>query len=483
LDVKLLYTNPPKVEVKDLTELDVGKHEVIIASYSNLQEYYDMLGISKNAVGNIIDRKLEGFIPTSKGLIYVIEDLKAPMKNLEARYTFAKGVKSLRDRIRDLAVISPNKELLYDTILGSLLASYKFELFKKDKQRVLDKITFYVEGGVYEENIKKAESIASGVYVARDIGNLPANHADPSKLEKIITELFKSYSDVRVEVLDSKDLKEKGLNGILAVGSGSKVEPRMIIIEYKGAGWGEEDNKVAIIGKTVTFDSGGLDLKPHEGMDEMKYDKCGGGVAAGIIVSMHMLKSINKIISILPAVENLPSNNPYKPRDVIRMYNGVTVEVTNTDAEGRLTIADAMSYAELELKARRIIDIATLTGAVVVALGSEAAGVAGTDIDFINKLLEINKLTGERFWEYPLYDEYKDYLESKVADIANSGGREASLCTSGAFLKEFVEKALWTHIDVAGVAWVKKKGPKTPVYEEGATGWGLESIVRVIEQF
>ncbi len=479
MDKPILYTKPPTFEVRDLSELDLDKHDVTVASYSVIKKYKELLGLDEKAVSSIINRNMEGCLQTSRGLIYVIEDFKASSKNLKAKYTYAKGVKNLREKAKNIAIIVASKESLYDSILGSLLASYKFEYFKSKKQRVIEKITFYVEGDFNESIINKAMSIAVGIYIARDIGNMPSNYANPEKLESIIKDLYRPYSKIKVEVLSSKELREKGLNGILAVGSGSRIEPRMILIEYKG----DSDERIALVGKTVTFDSGGLDLKPHEGMDEMKYDKCGGGVATGVVASLYMLNSKTNLVAILPAVENLLSNNPYKPRDVIRMYNGITVEVTNTDAEGRLTIADAISYAKQDLEANKIIDVATLTGAVVVALGSEAAGVTGTDRKFINSLLGLGSLTGERFWEYPLYDEYKDYLESKVADIANSGGKEASLCTSGVFLKEFAKDTPWTHIDVAGVAWVKRKGPKAPVYDEGATGWGLESIVRVLESF
>ena len=325
-----------------------------------------------------------------------------------------------------------------------------------------------------EDVAERARAIAEGVRVARDIGNAPPSDMNPEKLEHFARELAERLG-LGIKVLHRGDLESLGMGGILAVGRGSDIEPRLIILEYHGG-----DETVALVGKAVTFDAGGLDLKPPQSMLEMKYDKCGGATAIGAVVAAARLKLPLRIVVLVPAVENLPSGRSYKPLDVIRMYNGTTVEVGNTDAEGRLILADALAYAAEKYSPRLIIDYATLTGAAVVALGNHAAAMFSNNEEAAKRVEEAARRAGEPVWRLPLWPVYAKQLESKVADTNNVGGRPGGAITAAKFLEKFVEDKPWIHLDIAGVAWVQEKGPWKPYYPGGATGWGVRTTIELL---
>ncbi len=325
-----------------------------------------------------------------------------------------------------------------------------------------------------EDAAERARAIAEGVRVARDIGNAPPSDMNPVRLEHFARELAERLG-LGIRVLHRGDLETLGMGGILAVGRGSDVEPRLIILEYNGG-----DETVALVGKAVTFDAGGLDLKPPQSMLEMKYDKCGGATAIGAIVAAARLKLPLRIVALIPVVENLPSGRSYKPLDVIRMYNGTTVEIGNTDAEGRLILADALAYAAEKYNPRLIMDYATLTGAAVVALGNHAAAMFSNNEEAAKRVEEAAKRAGEPVWRLPLWPVYAKQLESKVADTNNVGGRPAGAITAAKFLEKFVEDKPWIHLDIAGVAWVQEKGPWKPYYPGGATGWGVRTTIELL---
>jgi leucyl aminopeptidase len=281
-----------------------------------------------------------------------------------------------------------------------------------------------------------------------------------------------------VRVIEKEEMEPYGLGGILAVGKGSSSSPKLIIIEYSGST--KNEKPIVIVGKAVTFDTGGISIKPSEKMDEMKYDKCGGCNVLGIMKAVSDLNLNTNVIGMIPAVENMPSGNSYRPGDIIKMYNRKTVEVLNTDAEGRIILADALAFAVKTFAPKAIIDMATLTGATIIALGTNVAALVGNNKELIMKIIDFSNQTGEKIWELPLYDEYKEQLKSSTADMKNIGGRSAGAITAAAFLSNFVEDTPWIHLDIAGTAW-NQEGTKEKTYNpKGATGFGIRTIVKYI---
>ncbi len=400
-------------------------------------------------------------------IIRVLEDLKA------------KDIVVYFDKSIDL---DPG-DVLAQCIEASEIALYDpGEVFKAKERRekTIKSLTI-----VYPEKISGAHEIirrstllADAVNYARLIADTPSSQMNPEEIEKEARKLAETYG-LGIKVFHVDDLRRMGMNGILAVGSGGGVPPRLIILEYKGREADEWD--IGIVGKTVTFDAGGLDLKSAQSMERMKYDKSGGAVALGIIKAAASLKLPVNIVVALPAVENLPGPKAYKPRDIIRMYNGLTVEVGNTDAEGRIIMADALSYIEKTYRPSKIFDFATLTGAIVIALGNYAAGLFTNDDELAEKLYEIGRKIGEKLWRMPLWKEYYEQLKSTFADTNNIGGRPAGAITAAAFLSKFLEDpGKWTHLDIAGVAYVENGLPKKPYYRDCATGWGVRLLIYYI---
>ena len=358
-------------------------------------------------------------------------------------------------------------------IEGALLGLYTYRRYKKDEdKKSLESITLLAKSTrELAEGLKRAEAVSTGVCFARDLVNTPANDMTPTHLAKAALSLRTKHLSVRV--LDKKDAKKLGMGAFLAVAKGSREEPRFIVLDYKGA----KGAPVALIGKSITFDSGGISLKPSEGMEKMKYDMAGGAAVLGVMHAVAALQLPIHLLGILPATENLPGGTATKPGDVIRSLSGKTIEIINTDAEGRLVVADAIAYAK-RLKPRAIIDIATLTGACLIAFGNEAIAMMGND----RKLLEVLKKSGEntyeRVWEMPLFEEYKEYLKSDIADIKNIGGKNGGLVTAAYFLYEFAGDTPWVHLDIAGTAWTEKEKPYVP---KGASGIGTRLIFDIIK--
>ncbi len=364
----------------------------------------------------------------------------------------------------------------YGVIAGLLSNLYTFTLKTGNSNLCEKRVVVYTPAPkAGEEALKIAEPIFRGTYIARDIANLPSNILNPDTIFDVLNRLY-DYHRVRgltVGSIDFDELEKRGFGGIVNVGKGSRHKPRLIEIMNKTA----KDSgrtEYLLVGKTVVFDSGGLDLKTPQAMDEMKYDKSGGASVAGILASVELAGVKRGVVGLLPVVENLPGPHSYKPRDVIKMYNGKTVEVTNTDAEGRLILADALSYGIEKYNPSRVIDLATLTGSVVIALGNLAAGLFSNDENLAREIKEASRISGERVWELPLFEEYGDRLKSAVADLTNSGGRHGGASIAAWFLKQFVDRRPWAHIDIAGTAWVSEDDKDSPL--KGATGWGVETL-------
>jgi leucyl aminopeptidase len=353
------------------------------------------------------------------------------------------------------------------------IADYTFDRFKSKKNE-FDKIDGLHVFPLAKENEDELESrldsvrlVRTSVQLARDLANRPGNDLTPEALAAAARDMAEDLSGLRVTILGKKELLKEKMGGILAVSQGSAEEPKMIVLEHRPK---KPKRSVVLIGKGVTFDSGGISLKPAKGMGDMKSDMAGAATVIGVMRAVAELELPIKVVGLVPAAENMPSGTAIKPGDIITMSSGKTVEIDNTDAEGRLLLADALHYAT-RFNPDIVIDFATLTGACVVALGHEAAGLMGNDEELQTALRVLGEKVGERVWSLPVYDEYMTYLSSDWADFKNAGSRWGGAVTAGAFLKQFVpEKASWVHLDIAGVAFLEKRHNGLP---KGATGFGV----------
>lgn len=322
---------------------------------------------------------------------------------------------------------------------------------------------------------------ARGQNQARAIANQPGNQINPPSLAREAKRLARQFG-LNCKVFDDRKLEQMGMNALLAVGAGSAGKARLIMLEHKGRRPGKRKNggpQVVIVGKAITFDSGGLSIKPSSNMEAMKFDKSGGCAVLGVMAAVSALKLSLHVVGLIPAAENLPSHSSYRPGDIVRTYSGKTVEVQNTDAEGRLILSDALAYA-VKMKPGAIVDIATLTGGCAIALGEHHAGLFGNNEKLLGKLLKASELSYERLWRMPSGPEYLEQMRSKIADLKNVGGRDGSPCTAAAFLGEFVGDVPWAHIDIAAVADTDKEKPYRAV---GATGFGVRLIMEFLRAY
>ncbi|WP_369959854.1 leucyl aminopeptidase [Pseudomonas benzenivorans] len=343
---------------------------------------------------------------------------------------------------------------------------YQFDRFKSQKAepRALKKLTLSCDKANLadvERAARHAQAIAAGMAFTKDLGNLPPNLCHPSYLAEEARGLAKAHKNLKVEALDEKKLKELGAGAFLAVAQGSEQPPRMIVLNYQGGK--KTDKPFVLVGKGITFDTGGISIKPAAGMDEMKYDMCGAASVFGTLKAVLELQLPINLVCLLACAENMPSGRATRPGDIVTSMSGQTVEILNTDAEGRLVLCDTLTYAE-RFKPQAVIDIATLTGACIVALGGNTSGLMGNDDELVQQLLAAGQSADDRAWQLPLFDEYQEQLDSPFADIANIGGPKAGTITAGCFLSRFAKKYHWAHLDIAGTAWIS--GGK----EKGATG-------------
>ena len=343
--------------------------------------------------------------------------------------------------------------------------NYVFDRFKseKAKPRKLKKVTLLTAAtDDAERATRQARAIAAGMALARDLGNLPPNLCHPSFLAEQAEALAVEHKNLKVEILTEKKLRELGMGAFLAVAQGSEQPPRLIVLHYQGAKKKSEQPYV-LVGKGITFDTGGISLKPGLGMDEMKYDMCGAASVLGTFRTVLELGLPINLVGLLACAENMPSGRATRPGDIVTTMSGQTVEILNTDAEGRLVLCDTLTYAE-RFKPKAVVDIATLTGACIVALGSQTSGLLGNDDALVQQLLGAGVAADDRAWQLPLFDDYQEQLDSPFADIANIGGPKAGTITAACFLSRFTKSYPWAHLDVAGTAWIS--GGK----EKGATG-------------
>ena len=371
------------------------------------------------------------------------------------------------DRVEDIASIAASVFEQNDYHYNETKPSSK-------KIQTIQKVIFATESAdtlrALKAGAQSGSAIGLGINQARHLGNLPANICTPSYLADQAKQLAAKNPALKVKVLTEKQMEKLGMESLLSVSRGSDEEAKLIIMEYTGKPGKSKPN--VLVGKGITFDTGGISLKPGAGMDEMKYDMCGAASVFGTFHTLTAMKAKVNVIGIVAAAENMPSGRATKPGDVVTSMSGQTIEILNTDAEGRLVLCDALTYAE-RYKPKSVVDIATLTGACVIALGSHATGLYSNDQTLADALLKSGEDTLDRAWQMPLWDEYQKQLDSNFADIANIGGREAGSVTAACFLARFTKKYSWAHLDIAGSAW--NSGAK-----KGATGRPVSLLVNYL---
>jgi leucyl aminopeptidase len=480
--------------IADETKITEKRTELLVIGCFFDEDYSDLLNRFNDEIsvaGKVIISHIQKFgvlnelytfakIPARK-ILFVGLGNKTEFNTEKSRIISGKIIQYAKEfKIKELSItFNFSKNMIESFVEGILLSSYSFENFKTSKNNnTIDKVSILIESNSKEiqKKINETSVICQSVNLGREISNLPPNECSPEYLAKIALDLKNQRIKPKIISLDS--MKDMGLNGIVSVGGGSINTPKLIVLKYEGSK--KEENPILLVGKAVTFDSGGISIKPSEKMEEMKFDKCGGVNVIAIMKSLSSLNIKHNVIGIIPAVENMPSNSSYRPSDIIKMYNGKSVEVINTDAEGRLILADALAFGIKQYKPKLIIDMATLTGACIIALGSNIAGIIGNNEKLTKKVLDISKVTDEKMWELPLLEDHHEQIKSKNADIKNIGGRAAGAITAAAFLSNFVENTPWVHLDIAGTAWNQEGSLSKSYNPPGATGFGIRTIIKFI---
>ncbi len=363
---------------------------------------------------------------------------------------------------------------------GALLGDYRFDRYQTEEKEADAKKAVQVSLLVaardlieVQTGVAVAEAVSAGTILARDLVNEPGNVKSPDYLASQAQKMCRD-AGLDCTVLGQKELEKEKMGAMLGVAQGSVREPRLIVMQYHGASAGQKP--IALVGKGVVFDSGGISIKPSQGMEEMKMDMGGAAAVIGTMLAAARLKLPCNLVGVVPAVENMPSGTAIRPGDILTSHSGKTIEVVNTDAEGRLILADAISYVR-RFDPVKVIDLATLTGACIIALGHHATAVLGNDKKLIDRLISAGEQSGERLWELPLWAEYDEQIKSQVADMKNTGGRPAGTITAAAFIQKFTEGLNWVHLDIAGTGW-EEKG--RPCYSFGGTGVGVRLLSRYL---
>lgn len=407
----------------------------------------------------------------SDRMIFMVGLGKKEKYSLEVmRRAYSAAYSKLRGTtLNSIMVLLPDylKGEAFESVYTLELTLYNFNEFKAEKteHKIENVFIATVEPDTF---IESALKVAEATNFTRDVANLPPSRGTPTLFE----ERARQIKGLKVTALGRDDFVKLGMGGIEGVSRAAKEPAKMVIMEY-----GPENEKpLLLVGKGITFDSGGISIKPSANMDAMKFDKCGASAVLGVMKLVADLKLNRHIVGIMPLTENLPGGSAYKPGDILKHYNGKTSEILSTDAEGRLVLADGLAYGVEKYDPYAVIDFATLTGACVVALGNNIAGLMGSDDDLKLKLKEASGKTWERIWELPVDDDFMAQIKSEVADIKNSGGRQGGAETAGAFLRNFVGDKPWAHLDIAGTAWTQEKTVKSGYLPHGATGFGVRLI-------
>ncbi len=434
-------------------------------------------------------------------VLYDLKDLKAKrtlfcgvgkMEDLEPETFRAMAGRAVKEGIKmgisELLLAVPDPKdvvvnrlpLLEAMAEGACLANHLFDSYKKEKKlKILKKIRFMVNpNGTKEQRglLRRVETVCRGTLLARDWVSMPPNDKRPEQFSKLIAAEARKAS-LKVSVLDETRLKQRKMEALLAVAAGSRSKPRLVVLEY-GSRYAKKT--VAFVGKGVTFDSGGINLKPSGSLEDMKSDMSGAAAVAAAMIAIAGLKPKIRVIGAIPIVENMPSGSATRPGDIVKSFEGKTIEIGNTDAEGRLILVDAMSYIIKRYKPRALIDLATLTGACIIALGEKIAGVFSPDDGLAGAIVASGIKTHERCWRLPLPEDYKSLLKSEFADIKNiSETRWGGAITAALFMAEFVRDTRWAHIDIAGPAYIKKENEYCSA---GGTGFGVRLLCDLLEE-
>ena len=474
---------------------------LVIGVYENQNDFSYLSGINSALYSTIKEMILNKEFNANLGTTLVLSTMdKAPMKkitliglgkkerfsNETARIVSAKAaikVKEMGISEFSLILLSNIDEGLIEAICeGVGLSLYSFNRYKTNDSKnelTVNQATILINTDMpnIQSIVDRTSLMVEAVNFARDLSNLPPNDCSPSQLATIAVSVATEYG-LKHRIIERYEMESMGLNGIVAVGKGSHFPPKLIILEYHGS---TDDRKpYLLVGKGVTFDTGGISLKDSDKMDEMKFDKSGGCNIIAIMKAVASLKLAINVIGLIPSVENMPSSASYRPGDIIKMYNGKTVEVLNTDAEGRLILADALAFGISSFNPKAVVDLATLTGACIIALGTNVAAVIGRNKKFIEELSNVSETTGEKLWELPLYEEFYEQIKSSVADIKNVGGRPGGAITAAAFLSNFTNGLPWIHIDIAGTAWTQEGTYERGYNPKGATGFGIRTLVKLL---
>ncbi|HMG36251.1 MAG TPA: leucyl aminopeptidase [Blastocatellia bacterium] len=398
-----------------------------------------------------------------------------------ARFLRSKGVRTMAILRRSQLDLDKSAQAAVE---GALLGLFEPDMYKtenKEERRIDELILVSAATGANDMlagGVERGRIIGEAVNLARELINEPSSTLTPTELAERAKETASRFG-LDIDVLDEARMKELGMGALLGVARGSDEPAKLIVLRYEPDGtepMGNDAEVIAIVGKGITFDSGGISIKPAEGMEKMKYDMSGAAATLAAMSAIAQLKPKLNVIGLMPSTENMPSGRAYKPGDVLRAMSGKTIEVINTDAEGRLILADAITYAR-KLGATKVIDLATLTGAVSIALGTINVAVLGNNQQFIDELRDAAAEVGEKFWQLPMDEEYRDLIKSDIADIKNSGGRYAGTITAAYFLREFAEDTPWVHLDIAGTAW---ENDRKAHMAKGPTGVAIRTLVNYV---
>ena len=419
-----------------------------------------------------------------------------PQKDLDAdvvRQALGKAVSTARSLgVKSLATAAVGagaggldaRDAAQAAVEGMVLANYSFDEYRTRKEDIKSQVKKAIvveadrsKAAAVKRGAERGQAGAEAACFTRDLCNSPSLDLTPRAFADRAKKLANARAGVRVAVLDEKKIRALKMGCFLGVAKGSDEPPRFLVFEYRPKG--RPKATICLVGKGITFDTGGISLKPADGMDRMKYDMSGAAAVAGVFQGLAKTKPAVRVLGLTPLTENMPGGHAIKPGDVLRAMNGVTVEVNNTDAEGRLVLADALSYAQ-RFKPDAMIDLATLTGACVIALGSGASGLMGNDDSLLEKIRAAGDRSGERAWPLPTWPVYKDLLKSEVADIKNSAGREAGTIAGAMFLQNFVDGRPWAHLDIAGTAWAEKERPYVP---KGSVGVGVRMLLDLLDNW
>jgi leucyl aminopeptidase len=392
-----------------------------------------------------------------------------------------------RDAVAAIAPGTLSPEQAAEVALGAVLKSYRFDHYRtkeksEDKPRLTKLSVLTGDAARARAAWEIDKAVAEGVFLTRDLVSEPPNILNPAEMAERCKKL--TSLGLKVEVLGPKEMKKLGFGALLGVSQGSANEPRMVVMQWSGArngnGGKAREKPLAFVGKGVTFDTGGISIKPAGGMEDMKWDMAGAGTVVGLMAALAGRKAKVDAIGLVGLVENMPSGTAQRPGDVVKSYSGQTIEVINTDAEGRLVLADVLWYAQEKYDPKFMIDLATLTGAIIIGLGHEHAGMFSNDDGLCQKLTEAGLATGEKVWRMPLNDEYDKQIRSDIADMKNIGGRPGGSITAAQFIQRFVNKKPWAHLDIAGMAWSGKDAPCTP---KGATAFGVRLLNQLVADY